>query len=164
MASNDMPASASSKAMAGADSSPPTQSLQPRRNNGADNRLSEHVAAPVAMPLRATCQKKYIAEAIGAFAIVFLGTGAIIVDQETHGIITHVGIAVSFGLAVMAMIHVLKDTSGAHFNQKVYAYDEVPVTSSIKLEINSVKPVKSVVLQPEGTQLPFRQDNGKVVV
>ena len=42
--------------------------------------------------------KKYIAEAIGTFALVFCGTGAIIINQETNGTVSHAGIAITFGL------------------------------------------------------------------
>lgn len=63
--------------------------------------------------------KKYVAELIGTFAIVFCGTGAIVIDQESNGSVTHVGIAMTFGLIVMAMIYALGDISGAHFNPAV---------------------------------------------
>lgn len=63
--------------------------------------------------------KKYIAEAIGTFALVFCGTGAIIVNQETNGIVSHAGIAITFGLIVMAMIYASGDISGAHMNPAV---------------------------------------------
>lgn len=63
--------------------------------------------------------KKYIAEAIGTFALVFCGTGAIIIDQETKGTVSHVGIAITFGLIVMAMIYALGNISGAHLNPAV---------------------------------------------
>jgi aquaporin Z len=63
--------------------------------------------------------KKYIAEALGTFAIVFCGTGAIIIDQQTNGAITHVGIAMTFGFIVMSMIYALGNISGAHFNPAV---------------------------------------------
>lgn len=63
--------------------------------------------------------KKYIAELIGTFALVFCGTGAIIINQESGGAITHVGIAITFGLIVTAMIYTVGDISGAHLNPAV---------------------------------------------
>lgn len=63
--------------------------------------------------------RKYIAETIGTFALVFCGTGAIIINQETNGTISHAGIAITFGLIVMAMIYTLGDISGAHLNPAV---------------------------------------------
>ena len=63
--------------------------------------------------------KKYIAECIGAFALVFAGTGAIIINSESHGALGHLGIALSFGLAIMTMIYALGHISGAHFNPAV---------------------------------------------
>ncbi|MBN8700340.1 MAG: MIP family channel protein [Chitinophagales bacterium] len=62
--------------------------------------------------------RKYLAELIGTFALVFCGTGAIITNQQT-GAVTHVGIAITFGLIVMAMIYALGDISGAHLNPAV---------------------------------------------
>lgn len=63
--------------------------------------------------------RKCVAELIGTFALVFCGTGAIIIDQETNGGVTHVGIAITFGLVVMAMIYALGNISGAHLNPAV---------------------------------------------
>jgi len=63
--------------------------------------------------------KKYVAELIGTFALVFCGTGAIIINEQSGGAITHVGIAITFGLIVMAMIYALGDSSGAHLNPAV---------------------------------------------
>ena len=63
--------------------------------------------------------RKYIAELLGTYALVFAGTGAIIINQETNGSITHVGIAVTFGLIVMSMIYALGNVSGAHLNPAV---------------------------------------------
>lgn len=62
---------------------------------------------------------KYVAEFLGTFALVFCGTGAIIINQQTGGSITHVGIAITFGLIVMAMIYAFGDISGAHLNPAV---------------------------------------------
>jgi aquaporin NIP len=63
--------------------------------------------------------KKYAAEFIGTFALVFAGTGAIVVNEASHGAITHVGIALTFGLIVLVMIYTLGDLSGAHINPAV---------------------------------------------
>jgi aquaporin Z len=63
--------------------------------------------------------KKYIAEMIGTFALVFCGTGAIIINEISNGELTHLGIAMTFGLIVLAMIYALGDVSGAHFNPAV---------------------------------------------
>jgi aquaporin NIP len=63
--------------------------------------------------------KKVTAEFIGTFALVFAGTGAIVIDEVTRGAVTHVGVALSFGLIVMAMIYTVGDISGAHLNPAV---------------------------------------------
>ena len=63
--------------------------------------------------------KKYFAEFLGTFALVFCGTGAIVINQESGGAVSHLGIAITFGLIVMAMIYALGDISGAHFNPAV---------------------------------------------
>ncbi len=63
--------------------------------------------------------KKYIAESIGTFALVFCGTGAIIINDVTNGIVTHVGVALTFGLIVTAMIYAFINISGAHINPAV---------------------------------------------
>lgn len=63
--------------------------------------------------------RKYTAEFIGTFALVFCGTGAIVIDQQTGGIVKHGGIAITFGLIVMAMIYTLGNISGAHLNPAV---------------------------------------------
>lgn len=62
---------------------------------------------------------KYLAEFIGTFALVFCGTGAIIINHHANGAITHVGVAITFGLIVMAMIYSLGNISGAHLNPAV---------------------------------------------
>lgn len=62
---------------------------------------------------------RWFAEALGTFSLVFAGTGAIIVNHATNGTVTHVGIALTFGLVVMAMIYAFGDVSGAHLNPAV---------------------------------------------
>lgn len=63
--------------------------------------------------------RKLLAEFIGTFALVFAGTGAIVINQVSGGAVTHPGIALTFGLIVLAMIYTFGDTSGAHLNPAV---------------------------------------------
>ena len=58
------------------------------------------------------------AEAIGTFALVFAGCGAVMVDAKTHQL-GHVGVAISFGLVIMFGIYAVGHISGAHFNPAV---------------------------------------------
>jgi aquaporin Z len=55
----------------------------------------------------------------GAFALVFAGTGAITANEVSSGTVSHVGIALTFGLIVLALIYALGEISGAHFNPAV---------------------------------------------
>jgi aquaporin Z len=79
--------------------------------------------------------KRYISEFIGTFSMIFCGTGAMTVNEVTGGQVTHVGIAITWGMIVMAMIYAFGETSGAHFNPAVsiafafakkFAWREVP--------------------------------------
>jgi aquaporin NIP len=63
--------------------------------------------------------RKCSAEAVGTFALVFAGTGAIVINDVSSGGVTHVGIALTFGLVVLAMIYAVGDVSGAHLNPAV---------------------------------------------
>ncbi|WP_397446379.1 MIP/aquaporin family protein [Polaribacter sp. R77954] len=79
--------------------------------------------------------KKYISEFIGTFSLIFCGTAAMTINEVTGGDVTHVGIGLTWGLIVMAMIYAFGDISGAHFNPAVtiafayakkFAWKEVP--------------------------------------
>jgi aquaporin NIP len=79
--------------------------------------------------------KKYLAEYTGTFALVFCGTGAIVINDETAAV-THVGIAITFGLIVLAMIYALGDISGAHMNPAV----SIAFASAGRLPLREVLP------------------------
>lgn len=79
---------------------------------------------------------KYLAELLGTFALVFCGTGAIVIDQHTGAAVTHVGVAITFGLIVMAMIYALGDISGAHMNPAV----TIAFTIAKRFQIKQVLP------------------------
>ena len=79
--------------------------------------------------------KKYIAETIGTFSMIFCGCGAMVINDFTGGTITHPGVSITWGLIVMAMIYAFGDISGAHFNPAVtvgfavakkFSWNEVP--------------------------------------
>lgn len=79
--------------------------------------------------------KKHLAEFLGTFILLFAGTGAIVINAASNGAITHAGIALTFGLVVLAMIHTFGDVSGAHLNPAVtiafaaakrFSWHEVP--------------------------------------
>ncbi len=80
--------------------------------------------------------RKYVAELLGTFALVFCGTGAIVINQQTNGAVSHVGIAITFGFIVMAMIYTLGSISGAHFNPAV----TIAFTLAKRFELKQVLP------------------------
>jgi len=63
--------------------------------------------------------RKFLAEFLGTFTLIFAGTGAIVINAESGGAITHLGVALTFGLIVLVMIYSLGDVSGAHMNPAV---------------------------------------------
>jgi MIP family channel proteins len=63
--------------------------------------------------------RKLHAELFGTFCLVFCGTGAIVVNDVSGGAVTHLGVALTFGLVVLAMIYSLGEVSGCHLNPAV---------------------------------------------
>jgi len=63
--------------------------------------------------------KKYAAELTGTYILVFCGTGAMVIDQQTGGGVSHVGVAITWGLTVMSLIYGLGKVSGCHINPAV---------------------------------------------
>jgi aquaporin Z len=67
------------------------------------------------IPLARRC----LAEFFGTYFLLFAGCGAIVINDVAGSAITHPGIALTFGLIVMAMIYAIGDVSGAHINPAV---------------------------------------------
>jgi MIP family channel proteins len=68
----------------------------------------------IPQPIRAA-----IAEFVAAFTLVFAGCGAVVIDSVSHGQVTHVGVAITFGLAIGVMVYAVGHISGAHINPAV---------------------------------------------
>lgn len=116
--------------------------------------------------------RKFVAELIGTFALVFAGTGAIIVNDASNGQIGHVGIALTFGLVVMAMIYALGEVSGAHLNPAVtlgfslagrLSWSEVPRYLAAQLTGAAVASVMFRLLFPQHATLGATIPSGSVM-
>ena len=59
------------------------------------------------------------AEGLAAFALVFAGCGAIVVDSVHENALGAVGVSLVFGLVIMAMVYATGHLSGAHINPAV---------------------------------------------
>jgi len=65
------------------------------------------------------CWQEAVVEAIDTFVLVFVGTGAVMVNQIADGALTHLGISFVFGAVVAALIYTTGHISGAHINPAV---------------------------------------------
>jgi len=63
--------------------------------------------------------QRFLAEALGTFALTVVAAGGIMVSTISHGEVSLVAHYVAGGLIVGAMIYTLGGTSGAHFNPVV---------------------------------------------
>ena len=93
------------------------------------------------MRQRAYVLRRVGAELVGTYALVTAGCGAIIVNSQT-GALSHIGIALTFGLVITVMIAATGHISGAHFNPAVtlafafirrFPWQEVPLYISGQL-------------------------------
>lgn len=80
-----------------------------------DHVSTKPLACSVSVPLWSCA----LAEGIGTFGLVFAGCGAVMINEISHGQITHVGIGLVFGLIIAVMIYAFGHISGAHFNPAV---------------------------------------------
>lgn len=63
--------------------------------------------------------RRFVAECFGTFVLVFAGTASIVVDHQTSGALGQVGIAMAWGLTVLALVSAIGDASGCHLNPAV---------------------------------------------
>jgi aquaporin Z len=60
--------------------------------------------------------KKYLAEFLGTFVLVLMGTGSAVVAGKEIGVL---GIALAFGLSVLVMVYAIGKISGCHINPAI---------------------------------------------
>jgi aquaporin NIP len=87
-----------------------------------DRRCMEAAATAASEPapaVRPDLARRSAAEGIAAFALVFAGCGAAVSNAVYDGALGQVGIALTFGLVIMAMIYATGHLSGAHINPAV---------------------------------------------
>ena len=63
--------------------------------------------------------RAYLAEAVGTFALIFVGAGAIVADSFSGGAVGLVGIAMAHGLVLAVMVSATMNISGGHINPAV---------------------------------------------
>lgn len=63
--------------------------------------------------------KKFCAELIGTFVLVFLGTGAAVLGGGADSVVGYAAIALAFGLTIVASAYSVGTVSGAHLNPAV---------------------------------------------
>ncbi|WP_406659797.1 MIP/aquaporin family protein [Methanolobus sp. ZRKC3] len=88
--------------------------------------------------------RKYLAEFVSTFALVFVATGAVATDNMSNGSLGLIGIAVASGLIVMAMVYATKHISGAHINPAV------TIAMFMTRKIGAIDSVSYIIAQISG--------------
>lgn len=113
--------------------------------------------------------KKYISELLGTFILVFVGTGCVVVNQQTNGALGLPGIAMVWGLVIIAMVYAFGDISGTHLNPAVtiafavdkrFEWKEVPAYLGSQLTGALVASFVLHYLFPDNKTLGLTQPSG----
>lgn len=105
--------------------------------------------------------RENISEFLCTYILVFCGTGAIIINQETSGTVTHVGICITFGLIVMGLIYGFGQISGAHMNPAVsIAFAFLKILPIKKLPFYIISQILGGLAASTTLKLLFPKNNG----
>lgn len=116
--------------------------------------------------------KRYLTEALGTFILIFVGTGCVVVNQQTSGALGLPGIATVWGLLIIALIYALGDISGTHLNPAVtvafavdkrFEWKEVPAYVGSQFAGALAGSMALHVLFPDNTTLGVTEPSGSVV-
>lgn len=116
--------------------------------------------------------KKYLSEFIGTFILVFAGTGVVIVDQQTGGVVSLTGIAACWGMIIIATVYAFGDISGNHINPAVtiafavdkrFEWKDVPAYIIAQLAGAFGASLLLHFLFPASTTLGLTQPSGSVI-
>lgn len=116
--------------------------------------------------------KKYLSEFLGTFILVFAGTGVVIVNQDTAGAVTLTGIALCWGMIIIATVYSFGDISGNHINPAVtlafavdkrFEWKEVPAYLFAQLAGAFAASFLLHLLFPENVTLGQTQPSGSLL-
>ncbi len=116
--------------------------------------------------------KKYLAEFLGTFILLFVGTGSVIVNQQTNGALGLHGIAAVWGFAIIALIYSFGDISGTHLNPAVsiafavdkrFSWQEIPAYLGSQLSGALMASVLLMLLFPDNNTLGITQPSGSEI-
>ena len=115
--------------------------------------------------------RRFVAECLGTFMLVFCGTGAVVVNEVVPNSLGNQGIAVVFGLVVFAVIMLFASVSGAHINPAVslafYLGKQLSFKRTMAYTVGQLlgAALASVMLWflfPENTHYGLTQPNGTI--
>lgn len=116
--------------------------------------------------------KKYLSEFLATFILLFVGTGSVIVNQQTNGALGLPGISAVWGLVIIALIYAFGDISGTHINPAVtlafavdkrFAWKEVPAYLLFQLAGALAASGLLKFLFPNNTTLGITQPSGTIL-
>jgi aquaporin Z len=87
---------------------------------GENETIPETQESPSVTEVKESAVKKYLAELLGTFVLVFMGVGsAVFISSNYFSYVGFVGVAFAFGLSLLVMVYAIGGISGCHINPAV---------------------------------------------